>query len=159
VISEGRELSDATKPGGRCHVVVRGLRRLMEIAELPCGDGNIGFALDRTDLETAEAELWRHVNAHAEGLEGIRASVSIYGPDKRLKFFNSAFASMWGITDDWLASQPSFEEVLERLRELRRLPEAADFLAFKCEQLGLFTSVIKPQQELMHLPDGRTLLL
>ncbi|MFL5268099.1 MAG: PAS-domain containing protein [Stellaceae bacterium] len=160
VISEGRELAHATKPDGRCHIVVRGLRRLMEIAELPCSaDGNIGFALDRTDLETAEAELRRHVNAHAEVLEGIRASVAIYGPDKRLKFFNSAFASMWGIADDWLASQPSFEEVLERLRELRRLPEAADFLAFKCEQLGMFTSVIKPQQELMHLPDGRTLLL
>ena len=66
---------------------------------------------------------------------------------------------MWGIAEDWLAAQPSFEEVLERLRELRRLPEAADFRAFKCEQLRMFTSVIEPQQELMHLPDGRTLLL
>ncbi|HEX3411805.1 MAG TPA: ATP-binding protein, partial [Stellaceae bacterium] len=77
----------------------------------------------------------------------------------RLKFFNAAFASMWGIAEDWLASQPSFEEVLERLREVRRLPEAADFRAFKREQLVLFTSVIRPQQDLLHLPDGRTLLL
>lgn len=159
-ISEGRELSAATKPGERCHIVIGGSRRLMEITEVPCGtDGKVGFALDRTDLETTKAELWRHVSAHAEVLEGIRASVAIYGPDKRLKFFNSAFASMWGIADDWLASQPAFEEVVERLRELRRLPETADFRAFKCEQLRMFTSVTKPQQELMHLPDGRTLLL
>jgi len=44
-------------------------------------------------------------------------------------------------------------------REARLLPEAADFRAFKCEQLALFTSVIRPQQDLLHLPDGRTLLL
>ncbi len=159
-ISEGRELAAGTKSGERCHVVTQGSRRLMEITEVPCGTkGKVGFAFDRTDLETAEAELRRHIDGHAEVLEGIGASVAIYGPDKQLKFFNSAFASMWGIAEDWLASQPSFEEVVERLRELRRLPEAADFRAFKCEQLQLFTSVIKPQQDLMHLPDGRTLLL
>src|SRR5215467_14243818 len=45
------------------------------------------------------------------------------------------------------------------LRQGRCLPETADFRAFKCEQLRLFTSVIRPQQDLLHLPDGRTLLL
>ena len=159
-IAEGRELAAGIKPGERHHVVIRGSRRLVEITEVATGtEGKVGFAIDRTDLESAEAEMWRHVNAHAAVLEGIRASVAIYGPDTRLKFFNSAFASIWGVAEDWLASQPSFDEVVERLRELRRLPETADFRAFKCEQLRMFTSVIKPQQELMHLPDGRTLLL
>ena len=160
VVAEGRELASGARPGECRHVVIGGLRRLVEIAEVPCSTGGtIGFAWDRTDREAAEAELWRHINAHAEVLETIRASVAIYGPDKRLKFFNTALASMWGIAEDWLAAQPSFEEVLERLRETRRLPEVADFRAFKCEQLGLFTSVIRPQQDLLHLPDGRTLLL
>ena len=160
VVAEGRELASGARPGECRHVVIGGSRRLVEIGEVPCSTGGtIGFACDRTDREAAEAELWRHVNAHAEVLETIRASVAIYGPDKRLKFFNAAFASMWGIAEDWLAAQPSFEEVLERLREARCLPEAADFRAFKCEQLGLFTSVIRPQQDLLHLPDGRTLLL
>ena len=159
-IAEGREIAPGACPGECRHVVIGGSRRLVDIGEVPCSTGGtIGFACDRTDREVAEAELWRHINAHAEVLETIRASVAIYGPEKRLKFFNAAFASMWGIAEDWLASQPSFEEVLERLREARRLPEAADFRAFKCEQLGLFTSVIRPQQDLLHLPDGRTLLL
>ena len=159
-IAEGREIAPGACPGECRHVVIGGSRRLVDIGEVPCSTGGtIGFACDRTDREVAEAELWRHINAHAEVLETIRASVAIYGPEKRLKFFNAAFASMWGIAEDWLATQPSFEEVLERLREARRLPEAADFRAFKCEQLGLFTSVIRPQQDLLHLPDGRTLLL
>jgi signal transduction histidine kinase len=160
VVAEGFELASGARPGECRHVVIGGSRRLVEIGEVPCSTGGtIGFACDRTDREAAETELWRHINAHAEVLETIRASVAIYGPDKRLKFFNAAFASMWGVAADWLAAQPSFEEVLERLREARLLPEAADFRAFKCEQLGLFTSVIRPQQDLLHLPDGRTLLL
>jgi signal transduction histidine kinase len=140
--------------------VIGGSRRLLEIGETPCpGGGVIGFAIDRTDREAAEAELQRHINAHAEVLETIRPAVAIYGPDKRLRFFNTAFSSMWRAAEDWFAAEPSFEEVLERLREARLLPEVADFRAFKCEQLKLFTSVIRAQQELLHLPDGRTLLL
>ena len=38
-------------------------------------------------------------------------------------------------------------------------PEYADFRAFKRERCALFTSLIEPQRELMHLPDGRTLQL
>ncbi len=159
-LAEGRELASGARPGESRHVVIGGSRRLFEIGEMACGTGGpIGFAVDRTDAETAEAELWRHINAHAEVLEGVGASIAIYGPDKRLRFFNTAFASMWGLAEDWLAAEPSFGEVLERLRERRRLPEVIDFRAFKCECLRMFTSLIEPQQELMHLPDGRTLLM
>jgi signal transduction histidine kinase len=144
----------------RHHVVIGGSRRLIEITETSDrSDGTIGFAIDRTDLENAEAELSRHINAHGEVLESIHAAVAIYGADKRLKFFNSAFAGLWGIETDWLAGGPSLDELLERLRERRRIPEFADFRAFKRQQLDMFTSLIEPQQELLHLPDERTLSL
>jgi len=142
----------------RRHVVIGGARRLVEVTEAPAATGGtVGFAIDRTDVETAEAELWRHVNAHAETLETIHAAVAIYGADRRLKFFNSSYAALWGLEEQWLATEPSMDEVLERLHERRRIPEAADFPAFKRERLQLFTSLIEPQQELMHLPDDRTL--
>ena len=142
------------------HIVIGGSRRLMEFVEVPGRDGaTIGLALDRTDIETAEAELDRHTRAHAAVLESIGAAIAIYGADKRLKFFNTAFAVLWGLETEWLAGEPSLGEVLERLRERRRVPERADFGAFKRERLQLFTSLIRPQQELMHLPDDRALLL
>jgi signal transduction histidine kinase len=142
------------------HVVIGGSRRLIEITETPDREGGtIGFAIDRTDRENAEAELQRHISAHGGVLENIHAAVAIYGPDKRLKFCNSAFAGLWGIETDWLATGPSLDELLERLRERRRIPEFADFRAFKRQQLELFTSLIEPQRELLHLPDGRTLSL
>ena len=57
-LAEGRELAPGARPGERRHVVIGGSRRLVEIDEVPCGTGeSIGFVLDRTDIETAEAEL------------------------------------------------------------------------------------------------------
>jgi signal transduction histidine kinase/PAS domain-containing protein len=142
------------------HVVISGSRRLIEITETPDREGGtIGFAIDRTDREAAEAELQRHMNAHGQVLENIHAAVAIYGPDKRLRFCNVAFGNLWGVETDWLANSPSLDELLERLRERRRIPEFADFRAFKRQQLAMFTSLIEPQQELLHLPDDRTLSL
>ncbi len=149
-----------TPQSERRHVVIGGSRRLLEITELPSAKGgSIGFAIDRTDLETLEAELARHISAHAEVLENIHAAVAIFGADRRLIFYNSAYASFWGLEEDWLSTSPLLDEVLERLREKRRIPEVADFRAHKRQRSELFTSLIEPQQELLHLPDERTLSL
>ena len=157
---EPRKTADAQQRNARRHIVIGGSRRLLDITELSCSDGGaIGFAFDCTEVETAETELRRHVGAHAQVLESVGAAVAIYGADQRLKFFNTAFAGLWGLEAEWLAAEPSFGDVLERLRERRRIPEHADFRAFKRERLQLFTSLIDRHQELMHLPDDRTLLL
>jgi signal transduction histidine kinase len=142
------------------HVVIRGTRRLLEIAEVARDTGGaIGFAIDRTDVEAAQSELCRHIDAHGEVLEGIHEGVAIYGADQRLKYFNAAFAALWGIGEEWLAGEPTLGEVLEWLRERRRIPERIDFRACKREHLEMFTQLIEPRQEMMHLPDGRTLQL
>jgi signal transduction histidine kinase/PAS domain-containing protein len=170
-LAEGRDLVPAGRRAGvmraasaappvKAHVVVGGQRRLLEMTEVPAADGGtIGFALDRTDVESAAAELRRHLDANAAVLEGVSAAVAIFGPDKRLKFFNAAFARLWALDENWLASEPTLGEILERLRESRRIPEFADFRAFKRERGAMFTALIEPRHELMHLPDGRTLQL
>ena len=137
-----RGTSRSAARGGCCSLVEAASR----------AGGTIGYALDRTEIETAESELARHINAHGQVLESIHAAVAIYGADKRLKFFNSAFARLWALEEDWLAGGPSLDELLERLRERRRLPEQADARAFKRQQIELFTSLIEPESELLHLP-------
>ena len=150
--------SDA--PSVEAHVVIGGQRRLLEVNEARCaGGGAVGFAFDRTDRENAQAELRRHILAHAAVLESLSAAVAIFGPDKRLKFFNTAFTRLWGFDAAWLRSEPDVGEILERLHESRRFPEYRDFRAFKRERCELFTSLVGPRHELMHLPDGRTLQL
>ena len=143
------------------HIVVAGSRRLMEFTEAPLdgSGGLVGFAQDFTDLENIQAELARHIAAHADVLENVAVAIAIYGPDTKLTFFNTAFASLWRLEEEWLVTEPTLDEVLERLRERRRIPEHADFRAFKRQQLAMFTSLLEPQEELLHLPDERTLRL
>lgn len=142
------------------HAVIDGRRRLLEVCEQTGSDGElVAVALDRTEVESAQRELRRHIAAHAAVLETLAAGVAIFGPDKRLKFFNSAFSALWDLDAGWLESQPTVGDVLERLHETRRFPEYADFRAFKRERCALFTSLIEPRRELLHLPDSRTLQL
>ncbi|HKF73574.1 MAG TPA: PAS-domain containing protein, partial [Stellaceae bacterium] len=162
----GRELAERARQtqvaqSESHHIVVGGQRRLMEFTEQPLEGALeiLGFARDFTDLETIQAELARHVAAHGEVLENVTVAVAIFNAEARLTFFNSAFAQLWRLEEDWLAAEPSLDELLERLRERRRLPEYADFRAFKRQQLAMFTSLLEPQEELLHLPDERTLRL
>jgi PAS domain-containing protein len=97
------------------HIVIGGSRRLMEFTEKPVdGGGIVGFAQDYTDLENIQAELARHIAAHADVLENVAVAVAIYGPDTRLSFFNTSFASLWRLEEDWLVTEPTLDEVLER---------------------------------------------
>ena len=160
----GKELAARAKDSGAAetqsfHTVIDGQRRLLEITELPIAEtGSIaGFALDRTELEQAEDKMTRHVAAHGEVLEKLGTAIVIYGADTTLNFFNSTYAKLWGLDEEWLRTEPTQGEILEELRIHRRLPEQADFRAYKAAQSDLFTSLIEPLEELLHLPDERVL--
>lgn len=139
-------------------LVVDGDRRLFHLIEIPLPQGGmIGMAIDRTSERGLRDELTRHVDAHGEVLHQLGSAIAIYGPDMRIKFHNHAYARLWDMDTGWLADEPTYGEVLEDLRARRKLTEEADFPRWKKQQLGLFTSLIEPMEELMHLPDGRTL--
>ena len=165
VTERGREIASHARESGerraeRHHVVIEGARRLLEVTEAPLADdsgGIIGFALDYTDVEEAERELARHMASHREVLEQLSTAIAMYGPDTRLRFHNTAFTRLWDLDEAWLSTEPTNSEVLDALRDRRQIPEHADFLAFKKQRLDLFTSLIEPLEELLHLPDGRTL--
>ncbi len=150
----------ANRPeSARHHIVVEGTRRLVDLVEMPLEgtDDLAGFAIDLTQLEDVQAELSRHIAGHEEILQNLGTAIAIHGRDQSLQFFNNAYLQLWGLDEAWLRTQPRMEEILEELRDARRLPEYADFPAFKRETLRLFTSLIDPVEEMVHLPDGTTL--
>lgn len=140
-------------------IVVDGERRLFEVTEAPSPDarGTVGWSIDVTSLEESQAEIARHIAAHEDVLEGLSTAIAIFGPDKRLKFFNSAFAELWQVDPAQLDADPTITEFLELLRELRRLPEQSDFRAYRDHWNGLFTRLIDPMEDFFFLPDDRTL--
>ncbi len=153
-----RSLETGTVATDSHHVVVAGERRRLELSERPLsGNETAGCALDLTGTEEVQDQLSRHIDAHAEVLETLSSAIAIYGPDMRLKFFNSAYARLWRVDESTLAEEPHHNDVMELMRERRRLPEQPDFPAYKAERLRLYSTLIEPLEELQHLPDGSTL--
>jgi signal transduction histidine kinase len=141
----------------RRHVVVDGERRLYHIREVPlAAEGiTIGFGVNITELEQAHEEIQRHISAQRDLLESSTSAMAIYGRDMRLKFYNFAFVTLWKLDELWLDTEPTYGEILEALREKRKLPEQANFQAFKQQQIKQFTALIEPQEEFFYLPDGK----
>ncbi|OAN50197.1 histidine kinase [Paramagnetospirillum marisnigri] len=166
-VREARALAARARAAGesrseRFHLVLGGQRRFTEITEAPfeTGDGErltAGYAMDLTPIEELQAELARHATAHAEVLEHLATAIAIFSTDTRLTFFNTAFVRLWRLEEEWLRAQPTYGAVLDALRERRLLPEAADYRAYKEDELKRFISLIDAAETLLHLPDGRTL--
>jgi signal transduction histidine kinase len=141
------------------HVVLEGERRLLRITESGMGAERLvmGYALDRTQEAELDSELRRHIKAHEEVLEQLGTPIAIYSADTRLTFYNRSYVKLWDSDETFLKTEPTLSVILEDLRSRRRAPEQADFQKYKKERLTLFTSLIEPREDLMHLPDGTTL--
>jgi len=142
----------------RRFAVVNGQRRALALAHQPVAGGIVGSAVDVTDLVQADAKLQQHLDAHADTLDRLATAVAIFTPDQKLSFYNRAFAELWELPETWLDSHPSDGEILDRMRQARKLPEQRDYQAWKRERLSLYGAAhdYLPEEE-WHLPGGKTL--
>jgi signal transduction histidine kinase len=135
--------------------IIRGERRMLRIVDVPLSTGAVaGFAIDVQDLEDARTELARHIESQRELADRMTAGTAQFDADRTLSFFNRPFAVMTQLDPEWLAEQPEFDRVIERMRDNQRLPEARDFPQWKEERRGWFTSAEEVIEEEWMLPDG-----
>ena len=105
----------------------------------------------------ARADLARQVEAQSLILNAAADAVAIFGPDRRLSYHNGAFAKLWGLEPAWLAEGPSHGAVLDRLRQDRRLPEAADYGLFKTQELSRHERLDPAPESIWRVGGERTL--
>lgn len=147
------------------HIVSDGRRRLMRVREIPLPrEGRpgattalLGLACDITREEEIEAEFRRSSSSYRELLEQLRTAIALYDANQHLEFYNAAFSQLWGLDDRWLNARPKLGDLMEKLREGRRLPEQADFRKYKQSWLSLFTGLIGAHEDMLYLPDGSAL--
>ena len=155
---------------GRANVNIRGERRALKIVEIPAhaaGAAAIaGFAIDVTELERTRVELDQHIEGNRKTLDELPAAVALFSARQELEYFNDAFSALWALDEAELAAKPSHSDLLDRLRHQGKLPEQADFGAWKRRHLSLYTEgAAAPGQErdaalpdeVWHLPDERSL--
>ena len=130
-------------------------RRVLRLVDVPLPTGAVaGFAIDMQDLEDARIELSRHQESQRELADRMTAGAVQFDGDRHLAFFNQPFAIMAQLEPEWLAEQPEFDRVIERMRETGRLPEVRDFPAWKAERRDWFTSAEETIEEDWILANG-----
>jgi PAS domain-containing protein len=116
---------------------------------LPEG-GVIGTALEQgLTSGVAQNDL---LSALGAALNGVVEAVAIFGADRRLVYYNNAYARLWALSKVWLDGSPTQAQILDRLRDGQRLPEQNDFSVWKTTQLERFTQGETCSEELWHLP-------
>ncbi len=154
--------SEAANLGQRREAVrwstIAGKRRAFHVTAQPLEGGGVGvWTEDVSEQEELRELLKRNVEAHDETLNHIADAVAVFSQAKKLIFHNTAFARLWGLEPAWLAEQPSHSEVLDRLRQRRRLPETADYGKWKAQELGRYEQLEAGPEDMWSTPDGRTL--
>jgi len=140
--------------------VVAGKRRVMSMTVYPVHGGAAGFGVDVTDGEEAKAALSRFRDAHDQTLNHMTEGVAIFDRSKRLVFYNNAFSQLFNIEEAFLNDRPGHGVLFDHMREKRRLPEQADYSAWRADELARYEaapSAHAEPDELWPLPDGRTL--
>ncbi|MEQ3744875.1 MAG: ATP-binding protein [Henriciella sp.] len=150
-LSEGKEF-DETR-----HIAIDGDRRAMRILSFPLSGGVGAMAFDVTEQERARDDLDKHVKAHDETLNHVADAVAIFNSDRKLSFHNRAFAKMWDMDEGFLLDMPSHGQLLDRLRERRKLPARTDYAAWRAEELSYYLDISGIEEDEWHLPDNRTM--
>lgn len=150
-LSEGQEIDDTR------HVAIKGERRAMRVLSFPLSGGVGAMAFDVTEQEKARDDLDKHVKAHDETLNHVADAVAIFSAERKLTFHNRAFAKMWDLDEGFLLDMPSHGQLLDRLRERRKLPARNDYAAWRADELSYYLDISGIEEDEWHLPDDRTM--
>ncbi|HEY8194993.1 MAG TPA: ATP-binding protein [Hyphomicrobium sp.] len=140
----------------RVHLVAGGERKAHDVVVLPVDGMTAGAAIDVTDIETAQGELERQIAAYDRTLDRVETAVAIFNSEHKLVFYNAAFAKLWSLDTDWLATRPSDSLILDRLREIGVLEPVVNHRDWKAGVLACYRTGA-PLEDTWNLTDGRIL--
>jgi signal transduction histidine kinase len=102
------------------------------------------------------AEARPNVETRFRSFDRLATAFAVFDAEQRLTHFNQAYVELWQLDPEWLATRPRDGEILDRLRQARRLPEKADYRDWKKSWLAAYGTNAQVEDQ-WHLPDGRTL--
>jgi PAS domain-containing protein len=152
-VFEGRDVF-----GERRYTVVDGHRRALSVEMTCLPSAHVaGVAIDVTESAQAEGHLKLTTEAHIDVMDRATGGIAVFGADRRLALASQRFAKLFNLPESFCESRPTLEDVFDRLRDLRRLPEQRDFAAWKKEHMRLFESDNGEIDETWHISGGKSL--
>ena len=140
----------------RLPIVARGERRMFDVHVKNIGKGRVGIAIDASEADALSAALVRMADAHRRTLDQLSSGVAVFDGQRRLAFYNDSYRRLWDLEPAFLDGHPDDSSVLDRLRAARKLPEQADFRAWKAKLHEAYRAA-ETASDTWYLPDGRAL--
>lgn len=119
--------------------------------------GTVGYLTDNTELEKLKRNFKANQNSHLEILATLGTAFAIFDSTMNLFFYNTAFRDLWNMDNEFLEKTPTYPQFLETIREHKLLPPVPDFKTYKEDELKVFNGLWETREDLLHLPDGRTI--
>ena len=154
------DVPDADTPSHRClslGAVDGAKEQWFDVSTVKRDGGFLHFANDATAAMRADAARSEFVKTLGKTFAEISIGLAIFDKDRELVMFNPALLDMTRLPIDFLSARPTIDTVLDRLRELRMMPEPKDYTSWR-EQ---FTAVEMAAKQGTYsknwaLPDGQT---
>jgi signal transduction histidine kinase len=151
-----RALGSTNAFNARLPIVARGERRIYDVRALNVGGGSVGVAIDASEADALSSALVQMAEAHRRALDQLSSGVAVFDGQRRLAFYNDAYRRLWDLESQFLDGNPDDSSVLDRLRAARKLPEQADFRAWKAKLHEAYRAN-ETVKDTWFLPDGRAL--
>jgi len=142
----------------RSRAAVGARPRWFDRVDRPDGHGGLTcFALPAEDLVRAETALRDTLQTLTRSFAHLPIGLAIFDSGRRLSLFNPVLSDLTGLPPAFLARRPTLHGVLDRLRELRMIPEPRDYAGWR-RRLADIERVAESgcYTEIWPLPSGRT---
>ena len=125
---------------------------------VPQRDGSLHFALPADTVTHSEQARSDLVQTLAGAFATHAVGLAVFDEARALQIFNPALVDMTGLSVEFLAARPSFDQLLHALRECRMLPEPADYRSWRSALLAMERAALSgAYHEEWHLPSGQVL--
>ncbi|PYF02356.1 PAS/PAC sensor signal transduction histidine kinase [Rhodopseudomonas faecalis] len=151
-----RGLNDSAAFNARLPIVVGGERRMFDVYAQKVRGGSAGMAIDVNEAAALKTSLARMADSHRRTLDQLSSGVAVFDEQHRLAFYNDSYRRLFDLDTAFLDSNPDESTLLDKLRAARKLPEQADFRAWKTRLYDAYRAV-DATKDVWYLPDGRAL--
>ncbi len=150
IYNDGGEFKD------KCTVDMEGHEFLYEVCERILGKGSMGLAVEFSEVKILHDQIQASRDTRNHLLDNMSIAVAQFGADQKLIYTNETFSRLWAIDAEFLSSGPSDGDILDRLRNDRRLEERVDYRAWRTSWLKIYQKSGRIE-DMWHLPDGRSI--
>nr|WP_241865521.1 PAS-domain containing protein [Paracoccus salsus] len=121
------------------------------------GDQTMMFALPADAAVRAERSLREFVQTLTKTFADLPIGLAIFDRQRNLQLFNPALIDLTGLPTGFLTARPTLFDLLDKLRELRMVPEPKNFRSWRQQMANLESAAATGHHvETWSLPGGQT---